>query len=104
MAAPPDPINDPYEAARASAAVLAAATGVERHDVAVVLGSGWRPAAEHLGELVAELSFAELGGLPPATVAGQGSSVRSVDNQGQRILAFTGRLHLYEGNHPRVVA
>ena len=38
---------DPYQAARASATRLAELTGKPRHDVAVVLGSGWAPAAGH---------------------------------------------------------
>jgi hypothetical protein len=33
----------------AAAAALAEATGVAAHDVAVMLGSGWRPAADLLG-------------------------------------------------------
>ena len=39
---PPDPWELVGEAARA----IGARTGVARHDVAVVLGSGWGPAAE----------------------------------------------------------
>ena len=36
--------------AAAAAAAITAATGVDAHDVAVVLGSGWRPAADLIGE------------------------------------------------------
>lgn len=100
----PDPITHPYEAAQASAAVLAAATGVDRHDVAVVLGSGWKPAADRMGEVVAELEMTALGGFPEASVAGHGTTVRSIANGDRRILAFMGRVHLYEGHHPNVVA
>ena len=39
----------PYEAAAASAARLAQATGKPRHDIAVVLGSGWAAAADAIG-------------------------------------------------------
>lgn len=99
-----DPVASPYEAAEASAAALAAATGVERHDVAVVLGSGWRPAADRMGEVVAEVPMVELGGFPAAAVAGHGSTVRSIANGDRRVLAFLGRVHLYEGHHPNVVA
>jgi purine-nucleoside phosphorylase len=100
----PDPVAAPFEAAEASAAALAAATGVERHDVAVVLGSGWKPAADRMGEVVAELAMADLGGFPPASVAGHGSTVRSIRNGDRHVLAFMGRVHLYEGHHPNVVA
>lgn len=100
----PDPVASPFEAAEASAARLAAATGVDRHDVAVVLGSGWKPAADRMGEVVAELPMTELGGFPEASVLGHGTTVRSLRNGDRRILAFMGRVHLYEGHHPNVVA
>ena len=100
----PDPVVAPYEAAEASAARLADATGAPRHDVAVVLGSGWKPAADRMGEVAAELPMGELGGFPEAQVQGHGTTVRSVVNGDHRILAFMGRVHLYEGHHPNVVA
>jgi len=87
--------------AAASAARLAAATGTDRHDVAVVLGSGWKPAADSLaarGRVLAEVSFAELGGFPATTVPGHGASVLSVELNGRRLLLFLGRVHAYEGH------
>ncbi len=99
-----DPEHSPFEAAEASAAALAAATGVDRHDVAVVLGSGWKPAADRMGEVVAEVATADLGGFPDATVSGHGTTVRSIGNGDRQVLAFMGRVHLYEGHHPNVVA
>jgi len=100
----PDPEHSPFEAAEASAAVLAGATGVDRHDVAVVLGSGWKPAADRMGEVVAEVATADLGGFPDASVSGHGTTVRSISEGDRRVLAFMGRVHLYEGHHPNVVA
>lgn len=100
----PDPVEAPYEAAAAAAAVLAATTGAEHHDVAVVLGSGWKPAADRMGEVAAELPMTDLGGFPAASVQGHGTTVRSIVNGDRRILAFMGRIHLYEGHHPNVVA
>ena len=61
---------DPYQASRASAARLAGLSGHDRHDVAVVLGSGFAPAAAALGPAGAEIPLADLGGFPPPTVAG----------------------------------
>jgi purine-nucleoside phosphorylase len=97
-------VNAPFDAAEASAARLGRATGAERHDIAVVLGSGWKPAADRMGEVVVELPMADLGGFPPAQVEGHGSTVRSIASGDHRILAFMGRVHLYEGHHPNVVA
>jgi purine-nucleoside phosphorylase len=90
---------EPFAAALSAAEALAAATGVERHDVAVVLGSGWAVAAAGLGTTVAEVALADLPGFPPPTVAGHGAAVRSVTVGDRRVLLFLGRVHLYEG-HP----
>lgn len=98
-----DPVTHPFEAAEASAVALAAATGVGHHDVAVVLGSGWKPAADRMGEVVAELPMTDLGGFPEASVAGHGTTVRSIRNGDRNLLAFLGRVHRYEGHHPNVV-
>jgi len=90
---------DPYAAAQASAERLAKVSGQAAHDVAVVLGSGWMPAAEALGPPSAEFSVAELGGFPQPTVAGHSPVARSVLVGAQRVLIYLGRTHLYEG-HP----
>jgi purine-nucleoside phosphorylase len=90
---------DPYAAATASARLLAERTGVDRHDAVVVLGSGWRPAADALGTATAEVAVTDLGGFPPPTVPGHGGTVRSVPVGGRQVLVFLGRVHLYEG-HP----
>ncbi|HET8620394.1 MAG TPA: purine-nucleoside phosphorylase [Acidimicrobiales bacterium] len=95
---------DPFDRAAAAARALAKATGVERHDVAVVLGSGWRPAAERLGDTVAELDATGLPGFPASTVAGHTGTVRSAQTAGgRRVLAFVGRVHAYEGHDPATV-
>jgi len=91
-------ISDPYQAARASAARLAELTGQPRHDVAVVLGSGWAPAADALGSTAAEVPLDALGGFPPPTVGGHSPAVRSVRAGDVHALVFLGRVHLYEGH------
>ena len=84
--------------AAAAAEVLARRTGVERHDVAVVLGSGWRPAADVFGPASAEIPMAELPGFLAPTVAGHGGTVRSVRVGDRRALVLLGRTHSYEGH------
>ena len=91
--------TDAYAAAQASAVNLAALSGLPAHDVAVVLGSGWAPAADALGAAAAEFSVLELGGFPQPTVAGHSVMARSVLIGQLRVLIFLGRTHLYEG-HP----
>ena len=95
---------DPFDRAAGAARAVAKATGVERHEVAVVLGSGWRPAADRLGETVAEVATSRLGGFPAATVSGHSGAVRSVRTPGGRaVLVFLGRVHAYEGHDPAAV-
>jgi purine-nucleoside phosphorylase len=93
--------DDPYAAAANSAARLTDQTGP--HDVAVVLGSGWTPAADAIGTTEAEIPLAELGGFPGPTVPGHSPAVRSVVAGPLRVLVFLGRVHMYEGLSPAAV-
>jgi purine-nucleoside phosphorylase len=95
--------EDPFAAAAASAAALAERTGQPRHDIVVVLGSGWAPAAAALGAAVAEVPLTELGGFPEPAVAGHVAAVRSVRIGDAQVLVFLGRVHLYEGHSPAAV-
>ena len=97
---PPSPATDAATnaATDASAAArrLAELTGVERHDVAIVLGSGWVPAVDALGTATADLPVTDLPGFLPPAVEGHAGRVRSLEVGGRRVLAFLGRTHLYE--------
>jgi len=84
------------ERARAAAETLAELTECPRHDVAVVLGSGWVPAADLLGTTTADFAVTDLPGFAPPSVEGHAGRVRSVDADGTRVLVFLGRTHLYE--------
>jgi purine-nucleoside phosphorylase len=84
--------------ADAAAKVLAERTGVQHHDVAVVLGSGWRPAADEFGVAAAEVPMADLPGFLAPAVAGHGGTVRSVQLGDRRALVLLGRTHKYEGH------
>lgn len=84
--------------AREAAAAIAARTGVAEHDVAVVLGSGWAPAADALGTPAATVPMTELPGFTPPSAAGHGGRVLSLRLGGHRVLVFLGRIHAYEGH------
>lgn len=84
--------------AQEAAGALARATGVTGHDVAVVLGSGWRPAADVIGGDV-EVPMGGLPGFVAPAVQGHGGTIRSVVVGGRRVLVLLGRTHAYEG-HP----
>lgn len=83
-------------AARA-AAEFVALSGVESHDLAVILGSGWNDAARHLGDVVYECPSTDLPYFPAPSVPGHSGIVRSSSLADMRILTFLGRTHLYEG-------
>jgi len=97
----------PYALAEEAAARLAELTGVARHDVALVLGSGWLPAADALdgagGENTTELEVTELPGFAASAVQGHAGKVRSIRIPGddeapdRHLLVFLSRTHYYEG-------
>jgi len=95
-------MEDPYALAEAAAAVLEQKLGADHH-AAIVLGSGWGPAVDRIGETVAEVPFAEIPGFPPTTVLGHKGVFRSVKAGDRRILVMAGRVHLYEGHPPAKV-
>ena len=94
---------DPRTAAAEAAAVLREKTGVEKHDIALVMGSGWLPAVDALGEATAELSSTDLPGFAPPAVAGHAGKIRSVRAGDRNLLVFLGRTHFYEGLGVRAV-
>jgi purine-nucleoside phosphorylase len=91
--------DEPFALARAAAEAVAQRTGIAHHDVAIVLGSGWAPVADHLGEVRADVAMPDLPGFPAPTVVGHRGTVRSVEVAGLSVLVMAGRSHLYEG-HP----
>lgn len=90
-------MTDPYRSAEAAAEQLQERTGAAAYDVALVMGSGWAPAADAFGDTVHELPSTELPGFPPPAVAGHAGLVRCVDIGGKRALVLLGRTHRYEG-------
>ncbi|GAA1898834.1 purine-nucleoside phosphorylase [Lapillicoccus jejuensis] len=100
-----DPATDPFAVAERAAAVIAERTGAERHDVALVLGSGWGRTADRVGETLASVPQEELPGFSRAAVAGHSGVLRSVaiGDTGKRALVFGTRTHYYEGRGVRAV-
>jgi purine-nucleoside phosphorylase len=82
--------------AQDAAALLAHRTGVASHDVAIVLGSGWRPTADVIGAAEVEIPLSDLPGFAPPAVEGHGGTVRSLAVADRRVLMFLGRTHYYE--------
>ena len=95
------PVNAPTDllnaAALESAAAIATLAGIGKHDIAIVLGSGWVPAAEMIGAPAAEFDMTEVPHFSAPGVLGHSGKIRSVDINGKRVLVFLGRTHFYEG-------
>lgn len=89
--------NDAFDLARAAADELRTRTSIDSFDVALVMGSGWVPAADALGAPDDELPVTLLPGFAAPAVEGHAGKVRIVEVGGHRALVFLGRTHLYEG-------
>ncbi|MFY9336360.1 MAG: purine-nucleoside phosphorylase [Mycobacterium sp.] len=81
-----------------AAEVIAGRTGAARHDVAVVLGSGWAPAAAALGVPSTVIPMDELPGFAAPSADGHRGQVLSLTAGSHRVLVFVGRIHAYEGH------
>lgn len=93
------PTDSHAELAAEAAAKLAELTGIAKFDVALVLGSGWAPAADLLGETVAEVPAEAIPGFRAPAVAGHVGSLRVVRIERERFALVLGaRTHLYEGH------
>ena len=90
-------MTDPQTLAKQAATKLAELTGVEQHDIALVLGSGWLPAVDALGEATAEIATTDLPGFTAAAVAGHSGKIRSIRSGDTNLLVFLSRTHFYEG-------
>lgn len=100
----PSTTPDPAAAASAAAATLAEHSGAAHHDLLVVLGSGWQPAAEEIGAPASELLMSDLPGFAPPSATGHSGKIWSVPVAGKQALVMLGRTHLYEGKGIDVVA
>jgi purine-nucleoside phosphorylase len=96
-------VSTPAELADEAATALREVTGVESHDIALVIGSGWLPAVDALGDATAEISTTDLPGFAPPAVEGHAGKLRSVRIGDKFLLVFLGRTHFYEGLGVRAV-
>ncbi|HXA58287.1 MAG TPA: purine-nucleoside phosphorylase [Streptosporangiaceae bacterium] len=87
---------DPFELARSAASELCSRT-FPSFDVALVMGSGWVPAADALGTPAFELPVTALPGFAAPAVEGHAGVLRAVSVGGRNALVLLGRTHLYEG-------
>lgn len=100
-----DPNTDPFVVAQEAAAVIAQRTGIHRHDVALVLGSGWGKTADRIGETLVEIDNVDVPGFGKAAVEGHSGVMRSIriGDTDRHALVYGTRTHYYEGCGVRAV-
>lgn len=98
-----DDVTNAFGEAAQAADAIREATGVERHDVVVVLGSGWAATADQLGPVVTDVTLSAIPGFPAPAVPGHRDLLRSLEVSGLAVLVLGGRSHLYEGHTPDTV-
>ncbi|MBD8012778.1 purine-nucleoside phosphorylase [Microbacterium sp. Re1] len=99
-----DPTADPFAVAADAAADIARLTGVDHHDIALTLGSGWGKAAELIGETVATVPATEVTGFSKPALDGHVGTLRSIRTPGGRnVLVIGARTHYYEAHGVRRV-
>ena len=99
-----DPQVDPFEIASQAATEIAEHTGVESHDIALTLGSGWAKAADLIGTTTATVPASEIIGFSAPALAGHVGTLRSILLPGgKRALVIGARTHYYEGHGVRRV-
>ncbi|WP_298861860.1 purine-nucleoside phosphorylase [uncultured Microbacterium sp.] len=94
----------PSDVAAQAAADIARLTGVDHHDIALTLGSGWGKAAELIGETVATIPATEVTGFSKPALEGHVGTLRSIRTaSGRNVLVIGARTHYYEGHGVRRV-
>lgn len=91
-------MTDLYDRLVASAGVIAERTGVDSHDVVMVLGSGLGNYPLTLGSAVS-IPFSDLPGFPQPGAVGHSGTAYSTQVGRNRVLLLAGRPHAYEGHH-----
>ena len=91
--------------AQQAAQILNDAAGIDRHDIALVLGSGWGGAADLLGETIADTAAQDVPGFHAPAVPGHGGRLRTVRLPGgAHALVLGSRRHFYEGRDAQATA
>ncbi|KQR36934.1 purine-nucleoside phosphorylase [Microbacterium sp. Leaf159] len=99
-----DPNANPFEVAADAAADIARLTGVEKHDIALTLGSGWGKAADIIGETTATIPATEVTGFSKPALEGHVGTLRSIRTpDGKNVLVIGARTHYYESHGVRRV-
>lgn len=95
---------NPFALAAQAADQIKTASGIQSHEIALTLGSGWAKAADLIGETVSEIPAGEVIGFSKPTVHGHVGTIRSVRlPNGKHALVIGARTHFYENHGVRAV-
>jgi purine-nucleoside phosphorylase len=83
--------------ARQTAEVIRKHIGEAKPDVAIILGSGLGRLADKITDRKV-VAYHDVPGFPPPTVVGHSGAVVSGQLGGRRVVALSGRFHMYEGH------
>jgi purine-nucleoside phosphorylase len=96
--------SNSHQLAQLSALTIAKMAKVEKHDVAIILGSGWGKAADLLGETKIAISAGDVPGFNLSGVAGHSGTIRSISMpNGKNALVIGARTHYYENRGVQAV-
>jgi purine-nucleoside phosphorylase len=94
----------PFSLASDAAQIISNKTGVDQHDIALTLGSGWAKAADLIGETIAEIPAGDVPGFASSGVPGHTGTIRSIKMpNGKHALVIGARTHFYEDKGVRAV-
>lgn len=97
-------LSSSFALSRDAAKLIATETGINQHDIALTLGSGWAKAADFLGETTAEIPASDIPGFSQSGVPGHTGTIRSIHMEnGKRALVIGARTHYYEAKGVRAV-
>ena len=85
------------ESARRTAEVIRSKIGAVAPEAAIILGSGLGRLADRITDRVA-VPYQDVPGFPPPTVVGHSGAVIAGTLGGRRVVALSGRFHMYEGH------
>ena len=88
----------PHKVASLAADKIRELTGIEKHRLALVLGSGWGKSADQMGEIVSEIHADQIPGFLHSRIPGHSGTLQSLAlPSGDFALIIGARTHLYEG-------
>ena len=87
--------------ARETAAAIRSRIGDVRPEAAIILGSGLGRLADKITDREV-VAYQDVPGFPPPTVVGHSGAVVSGLLGGRRVVALSGRFHMYEGHGPEL--